>query len=137
MKVQSTLRPALTILGLTFAIAGSLAPTVSAADARCNFGVGVSVYENINKGGRTAVGCSVGWYRANFSDWTAGLGAFESWNDRISSYETFNFTGHTVKFWTGASKSGSVLTTTNNETVNNVDDYGAFNDRFSSGQIIS
>lgn len=135
--MQSTVRRTLVNLGLALLLTTTLAPAASAADSRCSFGAGVSVYENINLGGSTAPGCSVGWYRADFSQWTTNLGFFANWNDRISSYQTFNFTGHTVKFWTDPSRNGSVIITTNNSTVNNVDDYGNFNDRFSSGQITS
>lgn len=106
------------------------------ADTRCSGSAGFQVYENINLGGRSALGCGVGWARSYFGDWNTNLNFWENWNDRISSYQTFNFTGHRVRFWNDSNYSGSYLTTTNNDTVNSVDDYGLFNDRFSSGQIL-
>lgn len=131
-----------------FAVTGLLAlsvigvmPGAALADTRCSGSPGVEVFENINLGGRSALGCSVGWARTDFSNWATNLGWFETWNDRISSYQVFNFYGHRLRFWTAANYSGSVITTTGTvpsgtETINNVDDYGTFNDRFSSGKIV-
>lgn len=61
-----------------------------------------------------------------------GFGA--TWDDRISSYKTYNFTGHGVRFYTNGSKGGSTLTTTNTSVVSNLGNYNR-NDQFSSGWI--
>lgn len=106
-----------------------------AADSRCSGNAGVQVWENPNKGGGNAFGCGVGWYRAEFWNWTSGLFWGATWNDRISSYETFNFTGHAVRFYNNASKGGATLTTTGNEYISNLEDWYR-NDVFTSGWIM-
>lgn len=116
-------------------------PGTALADTRCSGSPGFQVYEAINLGGRSALGCAVGWARADFSGWQTNLEWWQSWNDIISSYQVFNFYNHRVRFWVAANYTSSSLQTTGTapggtETINNVDDYGAFNDTFSSGKIL-
>jgi hypothetical protein len=107
--------------------------TVLAADA-CDGNAGVNVFEDINYGGGQAYGCGVGWYRSDFQTWHDGLGFFASWDNRMSSYKTFNFTGHAVRFYQNANKGGVYLTTTGTSNVSNLGNYNR-NDMFSSGWI--
>ncbi|MES2210042.1 MAG: hypothetical protein V4515_07635 [Chloroflexota bacterium] len=105
------------------------------ADSRCSGNPGFQVWENPNKGGGSAYGCGVGWYRSEFWNWYDNLFFGASWDDRISSYETFNFTGHAVRFYNNGYKGGATLTTTGNEYISNLQDWNR-NDVFSSGWIM-
>lgn len=118
-------------LGASAVVLGA-APAV--ANHCGNYDPAVRVWEAINYGGRSALMCGVGWHRSNFSDWTDSLGWFENWNDRISSYQTYHFSGHRVIFWFDAGYSGGYLYT---NTTTGVADLRAYNsnDRFSSGKI--
>lgn len=106
------------------------------ADSRCSGYPGVQVWENPNKGGGNAFGCGVGWYRATFWTWTEGLFWGATWDDRISSFETFNFTGHTIRFYTNGYKGGTAVSWSNNVYVDNLINWN-YNDVFSSGWIMS
>ena len=79
---------------------GLFAPAVQnalASDARCPNGLaGIEVWQDINLTGPGAVWCvapSTGKYVINdLSTKTDNLGFFANWNDRITSYQTFNET---------------------------------------------
>jgi hypothetical protein len=111
---------------------------VSAADARCSSQPGVEIHEDINQGGSHTLLCGNGYYNRDLSKLTDGLFFFANWDNRISSYEVFNFTGRTASFWVNPDKGGSRLQTnnTNHEFVNSLNfSFGNYNDLFSSAAI--
>ena len=122
-------------------VAGALAlspGTASAADARCSGNAGVEIHEDINQGGSHTLLCNNGYYNRDLSKLTDGLFFFANWDNRISSYEVFNFTGRTASFWVNPDKGGSRLQTfnTNHEFVNSLFfSFGNYNDLFSSVAI--
>jgi len=77
----------------------SLVPSVALADTRCSGNPGVVVHEDLNQSGRGAYMCGRGWANSDFYQWRDNLWNWESWDNRITSYEVFNFTGRTVTFW--------------------------------------
>lgn len=114
------------MLPIAFSMAVALQaaiPAVTSADTRCSGNPGVQVWENSGKGGRSAVMCGVGYNRGDFTSWGDNLNWWENWNDRISSYETFNFTGHKVTFWAESGFKGQYLYTINNEYLSNLSDW--------------
>lgn len=103
-------------------------PAVRAADPRCNETAGYQVWEHSNLAGRSAIWC------VNISDLSherTNLAFWESWNDAISSFQTFNMaSSRRTCFWFHAGYSGGSYGATGNVTVLYV---GAFyNDKFSS-----
>lgn len=60
----------------------------SSGDWRCFFGPGIQVWENANKGGRSWIICGLRSLD-NLQDYAENL-TNDRWNDRITSYETFN-----------------------------------------------
>lgn len=81
--------------------------------------------------------CGIGWQKSDFNGWWDNLWPWESWNDRVSSYQTFNFLGRYVKFWDDPGYSGRYLQTygdTSSENVSNLVDWNR-NDTFSSAKI--
>lgn len=129
------MKPKFLLIGVLLASTLLIGAGPVSADSRCGGYPGVQVWENANKGGGTAYGCGVGWYRSEFWNWHDGLFWWASWDDRISSYESFNFTGHAIRFYNNGYKGGATLTTTKNEYIPNLSDWNR-NDVFSSGWIM-
>lgn len=121
-------------LWLALAIGAVVATTVS-ADSRCNGSPGYDVWQDTNKGGPSARTCGISstTWRPNYSGWTTNLSFFANWNDRVSSVETFNFTGHKASFYRDPDYGYALLVITNNEYVNDMNDWNA-NDRVSSSK---
>ena len=73
------------------------------ADARCSGWPGVQVWQDSNKGGPSMTLCMTSSKRyikvPKLSDRTDNLSFFANWDNRISSLETFNFGGHTVRLY--------------------------------------
>lgn len=100
------------------------------ADGRCSGRPGVQVWQDANKGGPSFVACwpstgTGGIFYPRLSSVTYGLSFGANWNDRITSYETFNFTGHSMTFYvdnsySSASYGGRVVTTSGNGYVSNL-----------------
>lgn len=125
------------LLSLTLILGGlSVAPSVALADTRCSGNPGVEIHEDINQGGRSVLMCGYGWARSDFYQWRDNLWPWETWDNRVSSYEVFNFTGRTVTFWVNPSYAGAWLQTngTSHEYVDDLRTYNR-NDVFSSGKI--
>lgn len=85
----------LTVLAMsaTILITPVLAVPPPTTDPRCNGQRGVQVWENPNKGGGTTIFCGgigVSIRQPDLSTVTTGLGFLANWNNRISSYQTFN-----------------------------------------------
>jgi hypothetical protein len=114
----------------------SLVPSVALADVRCSGNPGVVVHEDINQGGREAYMCGRGWANSDFYYWRDNLWTWESWDNRISSYEVFNFTGRTVTFSSNPNNVAPHLITngTSHEYVDDLRNYNR-NDVFSSATI--
>lgn len=108
--------------------------TPVAADTRCNGSAGTDVYEDINRGGRSARMCGA-MNRSDYRGWNDNLFFFESWNDRVSSYQVFNYTDWKICFWMDPDYQTDVLCTynTSGETVSNLGDWTR-NDRITSSK---
>lgn len=110
MATRNWLKRRALSVGLIVGLVGSLVPGMTLADSRCSGGPGMQVWENSNYSGGTWIVCAV---TGNFSDAdltnnTSGLGFFANWNDRISSYQTFNTPAGVVTcFWKNFSYSGT------------------------------
>jgi hypothetical protein len=63
--------------------------TSSLNDWRCFYGPGIQVWQDINKGGATMILCGTRGYWRNLGNLGEQLNG-GNWNDRISSFETFN-----------------------------------------------
>jgi hypothetical protein len=97
---------------------------------------GYQVWEDINRGGRSALTCGVSstTWRPDYTQWRDNLTwIWETWNDRVSSLETFNFTGHRADFFRDVNYVYRLLIVTDNETVNDLRPWNA-NDQFSSSR---
>jgi hypothetical protein len=113
---------------------------VAAADARCSSHAGVTIHEDINQGGSHTDLCAPNGsnYNGDLSKLTDGLFWLANWDNWISSYEVFNFTGgRSPSGWT-RTKGGRFLQTynTSHEYVNSLNfSFGNYNDLFSSVRI--
>ena len=97
----------------------------------------MQLYEDINQGGRSVTICGVGYSRPDFSGWNENLFLWDSWDNRVSSYQTFNFLGHNVRFWDDPKYAGRYLNTDgqyNTETLSDLTQWNR-NDSFSSVKI--
>lgn len=128
-------RSFLVALGLLVA---TVSPTtVMAADERCDFGRGITVWEN-SLSGASATWCANSLGRINIPDLSQksdNLAWPNTWWDRISSYQTFNMPSNQVTcLFENASYTWSVATRNSKRTGNaTVQDVGsAANDRASS-----
>ncbi len=125
-------RPRAVVAVSTLIVAFALAvfsPPVLAADGRCNATAGYQVWEDVGLSGRTTIFCANSIY--NLSNEGDGLGWLQSWNDRISSFQTFNMSStRRTCFWFDAGYKGGSYGVTGNSTVLNVGSY--YNDKFSS-----
>jgi hypothetical protein len=72
----------------TLANPGAVQLAASSGDWRCFFGPGIQVWEDANKGGRSWIICGLR-NLDNLQDYAENL-TNDRWNDRITSYETFN-----------------------------------------------
>lgn len=83
--------------------------------------------------------CGVVWEKSSFVGWNNNLNFWEDWNDRVSSYQTFNFSGHRVTFHQNTNFGGASMWTTNNEEIQNLSEWSFggvnMNDTFSSARI--
>lgn len=121
-------------LWLVLAVGAVTAPAVF-ADTRCSGGPGYDVWQDTNKGGPYARTCgtsSASW-RPRYSDWTANLFFFANWDNRVSSVQTFNFTGHKVVFYRDNDYVYGLLAITGDEYVADMNDWNA-NDAVSSSK---
>jgi hypothetical protein len=124
------------IVLLALAMAGPLmtvAPGRAAADTRCSGGPGVQVYEDINFGGRSWIVCYYTFPIADFTSHTENLSGWDTWNDRISSYQTFNFSNRQVTFWWDQNYGYYHLSTCDTDSVSDRRNWG-FNDVISSAK---
>jgi hypothetical protein len=94
------------------------------------------VHEDLNQSGRGAYMCGLGWANSDFYYWRDNLWNWESWDNRITSYEVFNFTGRTVTFWSNPNYVLPRLITngTSHEYVDDLRNYNR-DDVFSSAKI--
>ena len=115
------------------AVFGLIGTGTTLADGRCGGGPGVQVWENTYFSGGTWTICANA--SGNFSDSdlsnnTSGLGFFANWNNRISSYQTFNTPAGVITcFFDGTGYTGSWQRVAGNY---NMTSPGTMNDRFSS-----
>lgn len=109
-----------------------LVASTALADARCNGSKGYQVWEHINFGGRSAVSCV---NRSDYSAWNANLEWWQSWNDAVSSAETFNATNWDLYMYRHAGYSFIVLILNGSESVSNFNDWNA-NDQVSSSRFL-
>ena len=73
---------------------------LGAGGGRCNGSWGYQVWEHRERSGRTVIFCA---NVPNLADETWNLGWFETWNNRISSFETFNMgASRRTCFWFNA-----------------------------------
>jgi hypothetical protein len=134
----------LTALVLSLSVVG---PASADASSYCNGNPGVKVWQDANKGGPHGIFCWTmygPWINyQNLANFNYNLNWGANWNDRISSYTTFNMEGHTVTFyadagWSSASVGGRVVQTSGNQHVPFIGVYweqqipGGFNDRVTS-----
>jgi hypothetical protein len=113
----------------------TLAPTVL-ADSRCGGTPGIQTWENTGLSGRTVIWCTDDHRQIRVSDLTThheNLFPFESWNDRISSVQTFNFpAGFAGCLYENVNynpNGGDMLKVIGNQTKTTI---GTMNDRASS-----
>jgi hypothetical protein len=94
----------------------------------------MQVWQNTNKGGPSMIFCGNHGSWNNLSNEVAGLDWGANWNDRISSFETFNTSAagpHAWRLCTNTSNSGTCTTWyTTSVYVSNVG--STFNDKISS-----
>lgn len=89
MRLRRGALGVLAILGLLLTAVPS-----ALADSRCNGGPGVQTWENTGLSGRTAIWCANDQGQIQVSDLSThheNLNFWESWDNRISSAQTFNF----------------------------------------------
>ena len=138
------MRRILSILSGILLLGAIIAPATVVADiTKCGGTKGVDIWQDGNAGGPTMRLCwTFGGY-ANLSNQTTNLNWGANWNDRISSYQTFNNAGHSFRFYADAnfvstSVGGRVVTTTGNQYVPFIGVYweqqipNGFNDRVTS-----
>ncbi len=125
--VRQALAVALAVASLSAALAVP-SPGVLAADPRCNGTPGYQVWEHSQMSGRAVIWCV---NVRDFSQDGTNLNFSESWNDRISSFQTFNMvTSRRTCFWFAKDYQGDSYGVWGNKTVLYVGDY--YNDKFSS-----
>lgn len=102
----------------------------ASADSRCNGRPGIQFWEHTSKGGASIQWCwpaigTGGIFISNMGSYSNNLNFGATWNDRASSYETFNFTGHSLRLYADASYSsasvgGRVVDQSGNGYVSNM-----------------
>lgn len=115
---------------------GAVLAGAARADGRCNGSPGYQVWQDTNRSGPSALTCGVSstTWRPDYTQWRDNLQFFwETWNDRVSSLETFNFTGHRVDFFRDVNYVYRLLIVTDNEIVNDLRPWNS-NDQFSSSR---
>lgn len=139
------------IASVALLLAVSAGPAV--ADDRCAGRAGIQFWEHSNKGGATIRFCWKGGttittlYASNMGNYTTNLNFGANWNDRASSLETFNMTGHTIRLYadagySSASVGGRVVDISGNEYVSYLGNFwsaalpSGFNDLVSSWKAI-
>jgi hypothetical protein len=106
--------------------------TSSSGDWRCFYGPGIQVWEDVNKGGRTMILCGTRAYWSNLTNKREQLG-LSNWNDRVSSFETFNTSvgiTNAFRLCTDANNAGTCWLVVGSTYVANVG--STYNDRISS-----
>ncbi|MFN8628887.1 MAG: hypothetical protein U0838_00780 [Chloroflexota bacterium] len=81
------------LAALSLVLTTMIGPASAMADSRCNGGKGIQIWQDGNLGGATTKFCA----NSNsviavtpLSNETGGLSFFANWDNRISSYQTFN-----------------------------------------------
>jgi hypothetical protein len=119
-------------------------PAPASADSRCGGVMGIQLWENTFKGGKTIILCSANNYR-DLSAYKVDPGCSllcATWNDRVSSYEVFNLSSLSkARFYYNKDfnkgTTGWYITTTGSGYVPDLRVYynGGFNDQMSSISI--
>ena len=128
--------PTLATMGHAVAAPSAVSQAYTSGDTRCYYGPGIQVWQDANHSGKTMLLCGNHAEWGNLGGMVENLGAgchlmCTTWNDIISSFQTFNMS-HGVGVvwylcWDGFS--GSCLKYTSDVTV---DTMGGWNDQLSS-----
>lgn len=130
------------LLGLMLLIS---VPASVSADSRCSGKLGVTLYEHAGYGGAQITFCTVtvlgvGTVFAPVSylgNYTTGLSAGATWNDRPSAFQFFNTGGKKIRFFDDSGYTGQYITATGNTNEKNIHDGLNFGDKMSSFKLVS
>jgi len=128
-----TRRVVFLLAALSLVLATMIAPVTAMADSRCNGGTGIQIWQDANLGGATTKFCA----NSNsviavspLSNETGGLFFFANWDNRISSYQTFNNTSGWTCLYKNNNYNSQIHSVFKNDTVEYVGN--AANDQASS-----